>query len=513
MKKSIKYAGIAAATLLAVAPVAAPVVSTTTTVQADANEQTDEATKRSDALKKFADAFGDVAATDYVNNSYFDNFVLNNSNTPQDYDQFMDSNTAKFLANAGENADAITAGSKTYSGETEATIYDDLLDANANLKDANVRNIYVTASSNGKDIKTADQARIILRDNTQPEVTFTVHYEYNDVDGNPVTNQSFSFNATRDTDSALSQVNSTFTTPYNVALNQTVTDTALISGTDFKLTDQNGQSILTTDYATPSADYYYTFTAAMLGNNAINDTNVISHADGNKAPKFKKAGTYYQAIVVNTTADSALRSFITAYNTDPDANPIYINGKKASEGVDFNISNTTLRFVRAINVSSSSSQWTTTENKGVVTTKADTPYYTLVNDNNAKITNRALAKNTAWVTDQKRVDQNGNTQYRVATGEWIDANNVTFSDKATDNNEGAYTDEQALNGKVTLDGPSSFIYMLYNDNGENISNRALAGDSEWYTDKKATNAAGVTVYHVATGEWVQAGNGVNYSAY
>ena len=55
--------------------------------------------------------------------------------------------------------------------------------------------------------------------------------------------------------------------------------------------------------------------------------------------------------------------------------------------------------------------------------------------------------------------------------------------------------------------------MLYNDNGENISNRALAGDSEWYTDKKATNAAGVTVYHVATGEWVQAGNGVNYSAY
>lgn len=55
--------------------------------------------------------------------------------------------------------------------------------------------------------------------------------------------------------------------------------------------------------------------------------------------------------------------------------------------------------------------------------------------------------------------------------------------------------------------------MLYNDNGEAVSNRALAGDSAWYTDKKATNADGVTVYHVATGEWVQAGSGVNYVAY
>ena len=171
----------------------------------------------------------------------------------------------------------------------------------------------------------------------------------------------------------------------------------------------------------------------------------------------------------------------------------------------------TLTFIREVHVSQNAS-WTTEDVSGVVTTKADSSYYTLKNDDNNTITNRALAKNTAWVTDKVRTDNNGNKQYRVATGEWIDADDVTFSDKAT-TDEGEYTDVQALNGKVTLDGPSSFVYFLYDNNGGQIANRALTGDSAWFTDKKATNAAGVTVYHVATGEWVQAGSGVNYSAY
>ena len=508
MKKSIKYAGIAAATLLTVAPIAAPVVSQTTTVQADASDAQTSASQLENSLNDFDDLFGDKDASVFATqiSAAGDAFKLGSSKA-MTYSNFLTDATYKALT------DGQTAGKE-----------DSVLSSITQDNDARMRDIYVTAAKDGGAAitKNADLVKI-LNDSSQPEVVFTVHYTYTDTNNNVVTSRSTSFKATRENDADITKATATFTTPFNVALNQTVTDSQLISGTDFSIKDQNGDGIVTKTVS-PSAVYYKTYQAAIEHQAADNNgtsgslsSDEIKTSD-NKAPKFIKAGTYYQPIIVEADKSSELGQYIEDFLDDPTANPIYVNGKVASEGYDFTIEQgegtkpDKIIFVRTVNVSSDTSQWTVTENKGIVTTKADTPYYTLVNDNNAKITNRALAKNTAWVTDQKRVDQNGNTQYRVATGEWIDANNVTFSDKAT-TDEGAYTDEQALNGKVTLDGPSSFIYMLYNDNGENISNRALAGDSEWYTDKKATNAAGVTVYHVATGEWVQAGNGVNYSAY
>jgi hypothetical protein len=69
-----------------------------------------------------------------------------------------------------------------------------------------------------------------------------------------------------------------------------------------------------------------------------------------------------------------------------------------------------------------------------------------------------------------------------------------------------------LNGVAKTAGPSGFVYPLFDDNGKQVTNRAVAGDTAWYTDKSAVNADGVTVYHVATGEWLQ-GNNVTYTAY
>ena len=43
--------------------------------------------------------------------------------------------------------------------------------------------------------------------------------------------------------------------------------------------------------------------------------------------------------------------------------------------------------------------------------------------NGQKVTNRALAKNTAWRTD-KSATINGQTMYRVATNEWVSANDL-----------------------------------------------------------------------------------------
>lgn len=511
MKKSIKYAGIAAATLLAVAPVAAPVVSSTTNVQAATNATTEQSvqTKSVNAFMGQFDSSDDVLASTLVGKTI----------TPE-----SNVSLSKFVT---DNDGLIVT---PYADDATSTQEQDIKNINSK-QDATIS---VTAKSGSQTLTNPNDVQKYLKDDTKSEVDFTITMTWYDLLGNEKTSTK-TVKAVRDSEdeNQLTQLNASFTTPITVPLNSTTTDTQLTGTTGIKLTDQNGDGVFDGTIAV-GASYYSTFAQAM--DNAAADTaaNAESKTDSsivNSDNEFIKAGTYYQAITFTASnANSTLSQFIGQYKTNPSKYAVYVNGAVAAPGYDFNstaaVAGTpaegdtpategtpaTITFVRSIKVTNDTSDWTVTANKGVVTTKSDNAYYTLKNDDNQTITNRALAKNTAWVTDQKRVDQDGNTQYRVATGEWIDANDVTFSDKAT-TDEGEYTDVQALNGKVTLDGPSSFIYMLYNDNGETVSNRALAGDSAWYTDKKATNAAGVTVYHVATGEWVQAGSGVNYVAY
>lgn len=502
MKKSIKYAGIAAATLLAVAPVAAPVVSQaadTATTQAAGNT---DSTTVGDTITKITDQFGNLTLDDNNTDAIIDAIKQMNTfggQNPLTVDKALEDAGTKHLM----SSPAAKAIDLTPLTDIKASLYFTAKDATGKTYDG---------VSDGQ--RNTNLAAAMASDKRMP-VTITMHFVSTELNSIPTDKSTYSFTIDNETDNELKTINASFDTPITVAKDSKTIETQLVNTGDLKITDQDGNS-LSLNQTSIGPKFYAKY------DDAVNMSNPIDQVNGSdiKGGEFKSAGTYYQRITFTANQSSALESFLEAYNKDNSVDPDYtvtVNGKNAKAGVDFTTYKQDnglqdITFIRAIHVSDSTAEWTTTENKGIVTTKADTPYYTLVNDNGDKITNRALAKNTAWVTDQKRVDQNGNTQYRVATGEWIDANNVTFSDKAT-TDEGAYTDEQALNGKVTLDGPSSFIYMLYNDNGENISNRALAGDSEWYTDKKATNAAGVTVYHVATGEWVQAGNGVNYSAY
>ncbi|WP_201306974.1 hypothetical protein [Companilactobacillus farciminis] len=486
MKKSIKYAGIAAATLLAVAPVAAPVVSSTTAQAATTQSVATDQSKQDAAVKEFGAQFADKAASKFTTAS---TGVTLGSQSIADF--------------AKGNADLITTTS-TSTGED----MNNLIGSDATVE--------VSAKYGSTTISNAADLYKILADDTYPAVDFTITLNYNNLN-NQAVSKTFTMSATRDTaQDALTSINAKFTTPVTVPLNSTTTSTQLQATTGTTLTDQNGDGIVAASSIEPSTSYYNSYSDAMDAANGIDSPAAAYTADTGET--FDKAGTYYQGITFTAGDGSNLGGFLKEYVANPSKYTVYVNGKVASKGYDFatdataTAAGTKVTFVRTVVVSPSEANWTVTANKGVVTTKSDNAYYTLKNDDNETITNRALAKNTAWVTDQKRVDQDGNTQYRVATGEWINADDVTFSDKAT-TDEGEYTDVQALNGKVTLDGPSSFIYMLYNDNGETVSNRALAGDSAWYTDKKATNAAGVTVYHVATGEWVQAGSGVNYVAY
>ncbi|KRO00322.1 hypothetical protein [Companilactobacillus kimchiensis] len=461
------------------------------------------------ALNKFNGQFGDQTASTFSKNTYLNSVKdLTNANK-YSYNAFMSSSVAYFLNNNDNNSSAITLDSENVNG-IKVNLNDALSQANGKVGAGNMRDIYVTAKVGNTVLKTQTELRNVLKDNTQKEVVFTINYTYTDTEGAEQTG-STTVTATRPTD-GMTKVSADFTTPYKVALNQTVTDSKLTSATDFSLVDQDGKSLLADSYANPSDSYYHTASGALNNTNPINDSSIIETgktSDGGnaKADVFKKAGNYYQAITVKTTTSSALYHFIEAAKQDPDNNPFYINGTlfKGINTSNFNEttndSDVTLTFAREINVSNSTSSWTTTDQKGVVTTKSDKNYYTLVNTDGTQEPNRALAKNSAWITDKVRTDQNGNKQYRVSTDEWIDADSVTFSDKATTPSTGALTDITPVDGKVTTAGPASFLYLLYSADGKQ-SSRALPGLSAWRTDKKATDANGNTVYRVSTDEWV-----------
>lgn len=494
MKKSIKYAGIAAATLLAVAPVAAPVVSSTTSVQAAEAGVTDD--NITTAVKALQGVLTDTTFGDNSTNGTYPDAL-----ETADYDTYMP--VATFMGKSIMGNKAISAANMNVLAEANA---------NAQIKVSAV-------DANGNKINSGDYAKLaasVASDNGSIKYAYTI--KYNNTDGDAQTPVTGTFTLTND--SVVSDVKSlavTYTNPLEVAYGSKTVNASLSSTIDAKVTDKNGNAIeLDSDQASAGA-LYKSFAGAI----AADASDVYSDSTFGDEDE-----TYYQPVTIAIKSDKLgnndAATIVKNYIAGQDDYSVTVNGSaltavangtlKATAASTTDPANAgTLTFIREVHVSQNAS-WTTEDVSGVVTTKADSSYYTLKNDDNNTITNRALAKNTAWVTDKVRTDNNGNKQYRVATGEWIDADDVTFSDKAT-TDEGEYTDVQALNGKVTLDGPSSFVYFLYDNNGGQIANRALTGDSAWFTDKKATNAAGVTVYHVATGEWVQAGSGVNYSAY
>ncbi|WP_099973943.1 SLAP domain-containing protein [Lactobacillus terrae] len=148
---------------------------------------------------------------------------------------------------------------------------------------------------------------------------------------------------------------------------------------------------------------------------------------------------------------------------------ITVNGQKYSGNILNRVwdkINNTVTVTRKINVTLDN--YTETKIDDIV----DTPVVNLSNDtivthvydvNGKQIANRALSQGTGWKTDTKRVNNaTGQVYYRVATGEYVKAEDVT-----------------------------------------------LRGTS-WLTDKTAKDAEGNTYYRVSTTEWVMAGNGVTF---
>ena len=257
---------------------------------------------------------------------------------------------------------------------------------------------------------------------------------------------------------------------------------------DITLTGKEKTSLIKSD---PTFDGFYD-----KDGNKLSD---VVDKNGN----FTKAGTYYQKVTVPLTDNADY-----AYDFDS------LNGT-----VNHDAENPTVTFMRAITVNQPHSsggsstntgnntntgtkdEWTYYQDAGVVTTKTTEPTYSLNNHANETIQNRALSENSSWVTDQYRVNnRTGVKQYRVATGEWIDANDVYFRDNGNDTeDEWTYYKDPG----VVLTKETQEYYSLDNHANETIQNRALSENSDWITDQyRVNNRTGVKQYRVATGEWI-----------
>lgn len=105
------------------------------------------------------------------------------------------------------------------------------------------------------------------------------------------------------------------------------------------------------------------------------------------------------------------------------------------------------------------------------------PYARLYTLNGTLVKNRALAYNTPWYVS-KTVTINGSTYYKVASTEYLNANDATVS-----GNNNSVTVDNGLRGKVVL-GAS----QLYNDQTNSIEgSHVLPNGSEWKIGKIIVN--------------------------
>lgn len=107
----------------------------------------------------------------------------------------------------------------------------------------------------------------------------------------------------------------------------------------------------------------------------------------------------------------------------------------------------------------------------------------LFDDNGNPIKDRSLAGNTQWSVD-KFMTINDIVYGRVATNEWVKLSTGLRINRINE----------------TVKTNNDHITRLYHSNGKEVKNRALAKDTNWYSDMTST-MNGETVYRVATDEW------------
>ncbi|MFD1418343.1 hypothetical protein [Companilactobacillus keshanensis] len=469
MKKTIKYAGITAATLLAVAPIVAPVVSSVTTVKADTAILSDDDVNSYTAMFKKTATYTPAQAAKF---------------SADDIDTTIKAGT--FLKN---DFFSQFLTSPTYTGNAS--------DSNSSVK--------VFASDENDRILNAAAVADAFKNNKP--VKFIAVFSYVVTGGIPVSwSIPISLSSANTQSSNVSSLTAKFTTPYSVNYGSKTADAKAQTSSDLSLTDQNGNTLLSSNNYSLGG-FFNSYADALNGSNAASVGSTFTTTDGSSTE-------YYQPVTVTVSADSALATYL---KTNSNSSTYTVNGSSKTTtdngkvGTDTD-GNTTITFVRTVKVGAQSdTDWTVKDVKGIVKTNSDKAYYTLHNDADELVSNRALDKNSSWQTDKVRTNAAGAKQYRVSTHEWIPEADVNF--EGTDIDTGSTSDGLTITkldkNKIVNVSSSGMVYFLYNSKGVKSDTRALGGGTSWQVDKTATDAAGNTYYGVSTDEFVKVGEGVS----
>ena len=224
-------------------------------------------------------------------------------------------------------------------------------------------------------------------------------------------------------------------------------------------------------------------------------------------PVVKNASVSFQGAeksgYLKITYDKTGSNLISAEFTDKDGNPVKVaknvtvktglSDKEVTTDNEIGTNEPETPIVTPSTDDHNSSSSTTTDtntNKKTISNYS-TVFYALpnknvhlYNENGEVITNRGLSGNTDWKAD-KKMTLNNEVYLRVATNEWV---------KLTDGLE--------VNLGSTVVNTLNDAH-LYNAKGDLITNRGLAKNTAWRSDKTAS-INGQTMYRVATNEWVKA---------
>lgn len=181
-------------------------------------------------------------------------------------------------------------------------------------------------------------------------------------------------------------------------------------------------------------------------------------------------------------------NFFTSYESPTDSTTTDDNSATTNSGSDSSAGSSTsnLSVINVNNVSGSYVPLVALQSDGSMTT----------------ITNRALGNNTPWQTDQTK-EINGETYYRVATNEWVDAKYLSNNNSSDSSQTDATTNMNVI--KVNNNSGSYVQIVALQSDGtmKNVTNRALGNNTSWQTDQ-TKDIDGITYYRVATNEWVAA---------
>lgn len=115
-----------------------------------------------------------------------------------------------------------------------------------------------------------------------------------------------------------------------------------------------------------------------------------------------------------------------------------------------------------------------------------------VYNDSGNITGTNIQPNSDWFTDEK-MELNGNTYYRIATNQWVNANDIYLY----------------YNNATYVKTYSDSTKELVDSQNKTITDRKLSANSDWFSDRY-TYINGQKYYRVATNEWVSAQDGLEY---